>query len=158
MPASTDPVTTALTNPGPLTERASRNVTTVHTPTQVPNSTASQPGWTVLDLSHCMVAYSSVSGGSRLRVGQPPTPGTTSRTGGESNPFGSPHRMNEELSAKVGEIMRKLVVLTRAAVVATALVGGPALPAVAPNSKPPGTAHRQGTNNGKATAKNRKVT
>jgi hypothetical protein len=45
--------------PGPLTVRAMRNVMTVHTPTHVPNSTASQPGWTVLVLSHGMVAYSS---------------------------------------------------------------------------------------------------
>src|SRR2546423_10830800 len=93
-------------------------------------------------------AYSSVSGGPRLRVGQPRTPGTSSRTGGESNPFGSPHRMNEELSAKVGEIMRKLVVLTGAAVVATAPVGGPALPHAPTQSKPPLTLPRHVTDKG----------
>ena len=44
MPASTEPVITALMKPGPLTVRASRNVTTVHTPTHVPNGDAIHPG------------------------------------------------------------------------------------------------------------------
>jgi hypothetical protein len=54
IPASTDPVMTEATNPAPLTVRARRKVTTVHTPTHVPNSTASQPGCTVRELSHDM--------------------------------------------------------------------------------------------------------
>ena len=54
IPESTDPVTTDATNPAPLTERASNNVTTVHTPTHVPNSIASQSRWTVRELSHAM--------------------------------------------------------------------------------------------------------
>jgi hypothetical protein len=37
-------VTTALMNPAALTVRASRNVTTVHTPTHVPNGEAIHPG------------------------------------------------------------------------------------------------------------------
>ena len=68
----------------------------------------------------------------------------------ESNPSGRQHRMNEELSAEVGEIMRKLVALTAAAVVATALVGGPALADVPTKAKPPVTL--QGKVNNKSTA------
>src|SRR5947208_16233514 len=65
--------------------------------------------------------------------------------------------MNEELSAEVGEIMRKLVALTGAAVVATALVGGPALADVPTKSKPPVTLQGKVTNKGTATVKKGKV-
>src|SRR5207302_7618869 len=137
--------------PGPLTVRAMTNVMTVHTPTQAPNSTASQPGWTVLVLSHGMVAYSSgreargyasVDRAPRERAGG---------TGGQGNPSGSPHRMNQELSDEVGEIMRKLVALTGAAVVATALVASPALADVPTKSKPPVKLQGKVTNKGTAT-------
>ena len=65
--------------------------------------------------------------------------------------------MNEELSAEVGEIMRKLVALTGAAVVATALVGGPALADVPTKSKPPVTLQGKVNNKGTATVKKGKV-
>ena len=54
--------------------------------------------------------------------------------------------------------MRKLVVLTGAAVVATALVAGPALADVPTKSKPPVTLQGKVTNKGTATVKNGKVT
>jgi len=66
--------------------------------------------------------------------------------------------MNEELSAEVGEIMRKLVALTGAAVVATALVASPALADVPNKSKPPVKLQRKVTNKGTATVKKGKVT
>jgi plastocyanin len=65
--------------------------------------------------------------------------------------------MNEQLSAEVGEIMRKLVALTGAAVVATALVGAPALADVPTKSKPPVTLPGKVTNKGTATVKKGKV-
>jgi plastocyanin len=54
--------------------------------------------------------------------------------------------------------MRKLVVLTGAALAATALVGGPALADVPTKSKPPVTLQGKVTNKGTATVKNGKVT
>jgi plastocyanin len=66
--------------------------------------------------------------------------------------------MNEQLSAEVGEIMRKLVALTGAAVVATALVAGPALADMPTKSKPPVTLPGKVTNKGTATVKKGKVT
>jgi plastocyanin len=65
--------------------------------------------------------------------------------------------MNVELSAEVGEIMRKLVALTGAAVVATALVGGPALADVPTKSKPPVTLQGKVTNKGEKTVKKGKI-
>ena len=54
--------------------------------------------------------------------------------------------------------MRKLVALTGAAVVATALVGGPALADVPTKSKPPVTLQGKVNNKGTATVKKGKVT
>ena len=54
--------------------------------------------------------------------------------------------------------MRKLVVLTGAALAAAALVGGPALADVPTKSKPPVTLQGKVTNKGTATVKNGKVT
>jgi plastocyanin len=65
--------------------------------------------------------------------------------------------MNQELSAEVGEIMRKLVALTAAAVVATALVGGPALADVPTKAKPPVTLQGKVNNKSTATVKKGKI-
>ena len=65
--------------------------------------------------------------------------------------------MNEQLSAELGEIMRKLVALTGAAVVATALVAGPAFGDVPTKSKPPVTLQGKVTNKGTTTVKKGKV-
>src|SRR5439155_15487745 len=98
------------------------------------------------------------SGGPRLRVGRLRSPGASSRTGGQGNPSGSPHRMNQELSDEVGEIMRKLVALSGAAVGASALVASPALADVPNKSKPPVKLQGKVTNKGTATVKKGKVT
>jgi plastocyanin len=65
--------------------------------------------------------------------------------------------MNQELSTEVGEIMRKLVALSAAAVVATALVGGPALADVPTKSKPPVTLQGKVNNKSTATVKKGKI-
>jgi plastocyanin len=65
--------------------------------------------------------------------------------------------MNEQLSAEVGEIMRKLFALIVVAIAGTALVGGPAFADVPTKSKPPVTLQGKVTNKGTATVKKGKV-
>jgi plastocyanin len=65
--------------------------------------------------------------------------------------------MNHQESAEGEETMRKLVALTGAAVVVTALVAGPALADVPTKSKPPVSLQGKVTNKGTATVKNAKV-
>jgi plastocyanin len=65
--------------------------------------------------------------------------------------------MNQELSAEIGEMRRMLVALTAAAVVATALVGGPALADVPTKSKPPVTLQGKVNNKSTATVKKGKI-
>jgi plastocyanin len=61
--------------------------------------------------------------------------------------------MNEQLSAEVGEIMRKLVALTVVAIAGTALVGGVALAA----KNPPVQLQGKVTNKGEKTVKKGKI-
>jgi plastocyanin len=61
--------------------------------------------------------------------------------------------MNEQLSAEVGEIMRKLVALTVVAIAGTALVGGVALAA----KNPPVSLQGKVTNKGEKTVKSGKI-
>jgi uncharacterized cupredoxin-like copper-binding protein len=61
--------------------------------------------------------------------------------------------MNEQLSAEVGEIMRKLVALTVVAIAGTALVGGVALAA----KNPPVSLQGKVTNKGEKTVKKGKI-
>jgi uncharacterized cupredoxin-like copper-binding protein len=61
--------------------------------------------------------------------------------------------MNEQLSAEVGETMRKLFALTIAAIAGTALIGGVALAA----KSPPVSLQGKVTNKGEKTVKNGKI-